>query len=549
MHTNDAGEKRVALVIGNAAYRQGPLANPVNDARAMATQLRQLGFETIVKENLKQREIGSVYREFRNKISPGGVALVFYAGHGMQIRGQNFFPAVDSDISSEEDVPLHSVNLGTLLENMEEAKAGVSIVLLDACRDNPYTRRFRSATRGLAKVQAASGTLIHYATKPGSVAADGEGKNGTYTEALLAQMREPGVPVEMMLKTVANKVVEVTQGKQEPWIEGSLRGDFYFVNRPTIHVNVPTPPAPDPEVETWLAAQTANAQAAYETYLLAYPNGRFAAAARIKLIALQKPAPKEPAAVSERQTAPAASVSPVNALVAAPSNAPVLPVKPQADVPAASKVTVPLKPVTPPPVVAQPAEPALSITKQLIAEPVRNENAPVERVGKDAKTAPNDVSLTAQASFEAARARLHALKAKAGTSKLTLKDVLVAIFGAENAEFERKATAISDVYDDAPFRSAVALAWGLNGDQISHWSFGFRLQALAEDRAMSACESTRQSKAFQNTHPCKIVFRSREIDFQALDDLLEGIRDQDFQAWRTAYIAAQIVKPTPTRSR
>lgn len=222
-------DRRVALVIGNAAYKNARLANPVNDARAIAGRLRSLGFDVMLRENLVTREIGGVYREFRSKIVPGSVALVFYAGHGVQIKGQNYFPAVDSDITSEEDVPLQSLNLATLLDSMDEAKAGVSLVFLDACRDNPFSRRFRSSSRGLAKVEAASGTLIHYATKPGSVADDGLGQHGTYTEALLAQMGQPGMPVELMLKQVTNRVVATTKGRQEPWVEGSLRGDFYFV--------------------------------------------------------------------------------------------------------------------------------------------------------------------------------------------------------------------------------------------------------------------------------------------------------------------------------
>ena len=230
--------KRVALVIGNADYKGRPLANPVNDARAIAKRLKTLDFEVMLRENLKTREIGSVYREFRTKIAPGGTALVFYAGHGIQFKGENYFPAIDADIFSEEDVPLQSLNLNTLLGNMDEAKAGVSLVFLDACRDNPFSRRFRGGTRGLAKVEAASGTLIHYATRPGSVAEDGDGQNGTYTEALLAQMSEPGVPVEIMLKRVANRVVDKTYGKQEPWVEGSLRGEFYFIFQAPATVNV-----------------------------------------------------------------------------------------------------------------------------------------------------------------------------------------------------------------------------------------------------------------------------------------------------------------------
>ena len=279
-------EQRVALVIGNSAYKSSPLKNPANDARAMAAKLRTLGFETIVRENLRARDLGSVYREFRSKISPGGVALVFYAGHGIQFKGQNYFPAVDSDINSEEEVPLQSLNLSTLLDTMEEAKAGVSLVFLDACRDNPFARKFRSASNGLAKVEAASGTLIHYATKPGSVAADGDGKNGTYTEALLAQMSEPGVPVELMLKKVTNSVVGKTKGKQEPWVEGSLRGDFYFFGPTTVQVQTGST-APDPETETWAAAESVKSMVAYQAYLDGYPNGRYAIAANIKLNALK----------------------------------------------------------------------------------------------------------------------------------------------------------------------------------------------------------------------------------------------------------------------
>ena len=291
-----AAEKRVALVIGNAAYKQGPLGNPVNDARAMKERLSALGFDVVLRENLKTREIGATYREFRSKIVPGGTALVFYAGHGVQFKGENYFPAVDAEIASEEDVPLQSVNLNTLLSNMEEAKAGVSLVFLDACRDNPFARGFRSGARGLAKVEAASGTLIHYATRPGSVASDGEGQNGTYTEALLAHMDEAGVPVEQVLKRVTNRVVSRTKGKQEPWVEGSLRGEFYFIFQGPTNVQVQAAPT-DPETQTWQVAESVDTAFAYQSYLDAYPKGRYAAAAGIKLDALKRPAPPEKTAI------------------------------------------------------------------------------------------------------------------------------------------------------------------------------------------------------------------------------------------------------------
>jgi hypothetical protein len=306
--TEAAAEDRIALVIGNAAYKQSPLINPVNDARAMATQLRQLGFDVTLRENFKRSEIGSVYREFRTKITPGAIALVFYAGHGLQVRGQNYFPAIDSDIYSEEDVPLNSLNLGSLLENMEEAKAGVSLVFLDACRDNPFARRFRSAARGLAKVEATSGTLIHYATKPGSVASDGDDKNGIYTEALLAQIAQPGIPVEAVLKRVSNQVVTKTKGQQEPWVEGSLRGEFYFAFQGPTTVNLQTPAtktsAPamavviqseaEIEQELWNRIKGTIHPSVLTEYLKAYPKGRFIAQAKILITQLMTPPAPQP---------------------------------------------------------------------------------------------------------------------------------------------------------------------------------------------------------------------------------------------------------------
>ena len=303
--------QRVALVIGNAAYQGSSLANPVNDARAVAARLRGLGFDVTLRENLKTREIGSTYRDFRTKIKPGAVALVFYAGHGIQVKGQNYFPAVDSDIASEEDVPLQSLNLATLLDNMEEAKAGVSLVLLDACRDNPYSRRFRSATRGLAKVEAASGTLIHYATKPGSVAADGDGKNGTYTEALLAQLDSP-LPVELMLKQVTNAVVTKTKGKQEPWVEGSLRGDFYFNGKAVAQVVPIQVQAIDPTTNDralWETVRDSKNPDEIRAYLDQFPKGLFAGVAKARLSATTQVA-SAPVVVSPViRPEPAASVA------------------------------------------------------------------------------------------------------------------------------------------------------------------------------------------------------------------------------------------------
>ncbi|MFO1206604.1 MAG: SUMF1/EgtB/PvdO family nonheme iron enzyme [Burkholderiales bacterium] len=278
-------EHRVALVIGNSSYRTSPLRNPVNDARAMRDRLSQLGFDVIYKEDVRTREIGSLLREFRNKLRPGCIALFYHAGHGLQVRGENFLPTVDAEIAGEEDVALQSLGVGAVLSLMDESKAGVNLVLLDACRNNPYARGFRSPAVGLARIEPPSGTLIHYATRPGSVAEDGAGAHGTYTEALLAQMSESGVPVEQTLKQVTVRVKNATRGKQIPWMEGSLTGEFYFVLKGPTQITVQRAPL-DSDAAAWQAAEDSGTPSAYQAYLNEYPKGLYAAAARVKLATL-----------------------------------------------------------------------------------------------------------------------------------------------------------------------------------------------------------------------------------------------------------------------
>jgi hypothetical protein len=221
---------RVALVIGNSRFRHYPqLANPAHDAEDIAAQLRGLGFEVIEREDLTSREIGATLREFRFKLAGAEVGLVFFAGHGMQINGENFFPGVDADISSEEDVPNQSLALRQVMDVLDGAKTELNLVFLDACRDNPFARATRSGSRGLARVEAPSGTLISYATRPGSVAHDGTGRNGLYTTQLLHQIKDSAdLPIEVVLKRVVAGVKKESSGQQEPWYEGSLEGDFCF---------------------------------------------------------------------------------------------------------------------------------------------------------------------------------------------------------------------------------------------------------------------------------------------------------------------------------
>lgn len=221
-------DHKVALVIGNSDYRSGPLRNPVHDAADMAAKLRSLGFEVLERPNVKAATIGRTLREFRALLTPGSVAVFFYAGHGLQIKGENYLPAVDADIQGEEDVANQSIAVRQVMDVMDEARTRMNLAFLDACRNNPYARSFRSGGEGLARVSAPTGTLISFATRPGSVAADGNGRNGLYTSELLKAIDEPNLPVELMLKRVTSGVKQASKGLQEPWMEGSIEGDFEF---------------------------------------------------------------------------------------------------------------------------------------------------------------------------------------------------------------------------------------------------------------------------------------------------------------------------------
>jgi formylglycine-generating enzyme required for sulfatase activity len=223
-------ERRTALVIGNADYKSSPLKNPVNDARDMAQVLRELGFSVTMKLNCSQREMTEAIREFGNELTRGGVGLFYYAGHGIQVGGRNYLIPVDADIRAEDEVKFFSVDAGLVLSKMESAGNRTNIVILDACRDNPF-KSFKTVSKGLAVVEAPRGSLIVYATAPGSVAAEGKGRNGIFTGALLRHIKTPGVDAELMLREVRRDVMAETGGEQVPWSSSSLMGSFYFAGR------------------------------------------------------------------------------------------------------------------------------------------------------------------------------------------------------------------------------------------------------------------------------------------------------------------------------
>ncbi|MFA9215800.1 MAG: caspase family protein [Sphingomonadaceae bacterium] len=224
-----ASEQRLALVIGNAGYKTSPLTNPTNDARAMAIKLQQLGFTVIKRENASLEEMMTAVREFGNQLRNGGIGLFYYAGHGVQSRGINYLVPVDANIATEDELATRAYNANEVLEKMDSARNRINLVILDACRDNPFARSFRSGSRGLAGMESAPrGTLVAYATSPGSTASDGTGANGLYTEQLLAAMDEQGMKVEDIFKRVREGVQEHSAGKQTPWEMSSITGNFYF---------------------------------------------------------------------------------------------------------------------------------------------------------------------------------------------------------------------------------------------------------------------------------------------------------------------------------
>lgn len=237
-----AAERRVALVVGNAKYKESPLLNPVNDARDMAIALGRLGFEVIEVLDASQKEMNRAIARFGERLSQDSVALFYYAGHGVQVRGKNYLIPVDAQITNELSIRVESVDVDGILDQL--SASDLSVLILDACRNNPFERRFRGAGGGLAQMDAPKGSLIAYATAPGRTAADGEGRNGQFTQALLKQIQTPGLAIEQVFKNVRREVARATRDAQIPWESSSLTGDFYFLptaaTAPAALANPPT---------------------------------------------------------------------------------------------------------------------------------------------------------------------------------------------------------------------------------------------------------------------------------------------------------------------
>ena len=227
---NSSMGKRIALVVGNANYKVRPLKNSVNDADDVSKSLKATGFEVIDLRDATLPQMRSAVRQFGDRLVSNDVGLVYYSGHGVEVKGRNYFIPVNADIQREDEIADQGLDVSLILEKMSTAGKGVNILIVDACRDDPFGRSFRSSSRGLANMDAPRGTIIAYATSPGKVASDGDPRerNSPYTKHLVRAMQSPNKPIEQVFKEVRRAVQDETKNQQTPWENTSLSGDFFF---------------------------------------------------------------------------------------------------------------------------------------------------------------------------------------------------------------------------------------------------------------------------------------------------------------------------------
>ena len=307
---------RVALLIGNNQYAAQPLRNAVNDARDLGQALKELGFHVIVRENASRKDMIDAIREFGQALEGSSTALFFYAGHAMQFKDRNYLIPIDAAMGSEEDVTFFSVEIGQIFDRMDRSRTRFNFIILDACRDNPFAASFKLTSAGLAQMSSPSGTLIAYATSPGSVAADGFGRNGIYTKHILQNIKMPDLPVEIMFKRVREGVERETRKLQTPWDSSSLKGDFAFnASGKSATASAPASgPSADItlqiEREFWISVRDSNRADDIQAYLEKYPNGNFASLARNRLASLVRPGGAPSVAATPRDPNPEPTAAP-----------------------------------------------------------------------------------------------------------------------------------------------------------------------------------------------------------------------------------------------
>jgi hypothetical protein len=277
---------RVALVIGNTRYADAPLKNPANDAKAIGGELQKLGFKVNLLLDAGRAQMTGAIQAFGGELAKSkGVGLFYYAGHGAQLAWRNYLIPVDAVVEKLEDMRDKTVELNSLLQGLIKAANPMNVIILDACRDNPFGTRVPTEAKGLSQFDAPPGSLLAYATSPGNTAADGEGANGLYTENLLRELGAPAAKIEDVFKRVRLAVRRRSEGRQIPWESTSLEEDFYF--QPPRQLRKLSEAELEKQFEEelagWEKAKDAKEPAPIEDYLRRYPSGKFSELAQFRL--------------------------------------------------------------------------------------------------------------------------------------------------------------------------------------------------------------------------------------------------------------------------
>ncbi len=494
-----AQEHRVALIIGNAAYpATAALRNPVNDATAIAEKLRTLGFQVALLTNVKQREMTRAVSQFGQDLRPGSVALFYYAGHGMQVRGRNFLIPVDAEIASEASARSESVDLDLVLEQLGPAR--LSLVILDACRNNPFENRFRGGRgSGLAQIDAPKGTLLAYATAPGKVASDGEGAHGLYTSELLKAMDLKGIKVEEAFKIVRVNVIKATASEQIPWESSSLTGDYYF--RPVDKAAEATKSAREvtakqAELQTRLEAE--RKQREQDARMLKAEMEKLREEVR-RLSSAQAPAAGKPA-----QVARAEPVAPASSAPSAPKDA-------AASLPKDSPAAAPMKSASEPRTKTKPASKGASTA----AKP---ETATPKPSIAAAQSSAKPLADGARAEWQR---RLDLLAAQRGA--LTFPKAAALLLGPFSDEQLLALVDKERQFKAMPYHSAFAIGLDSKGHFVGRRAFNERTPDFAKETAAGRCRSAAGSA-------CTVMMANG--DFQ----------EEAFLAWARAATGGSIIR-------
>ena len=275
--------QKVALVIGNSQYQnvQDSLKNPVNDAKAIAERFKELGFDTEMLPNANLDTMLEAINRARSKVDTNGTLVFYYAGHGVQLDGKNYLVPVDARMANPDRVQRETIQVKEVIDKFNDSSAAVRVLMLDACRNDPFPKAHRSGTRGLAReeLQLNKGMMVLYAASQGEVAEDGAANHGTFTDALLRGLSQPNIKLPELMDDVTTQVQQKTQNKQNPYYEGTGLSRFVLVPATPV-VSTPIQPAQDAEITFWNSIATSTDASDYAEYLKVYPNGKFSGLAQ-----------------------------------------------------------------------------------------------------------------------------------------------------------------------------------------------------------------------------------------------------------------------------